>query len=137
MFGSTIAGQRATPVAFTDTPRNCWRLCRTSFWLRPPQAFKHCSRRPARCLSCSLLSPTQSARVSSIAWRGRAATSLALLPAYAVFERWLELLKKIAPRVTRVAVLRDLTIGLGQLGAIQTAAPSFGVEVRPVGVRDA
>ena len=44
-----------------------------------PQAFKHCSRRRARCLSCSRLSPTQSARVSSIAWRDRAATSPALL----------------------------------------------------------
>ena len=40
-----------------------------------------CSRPPARCLSCSLLSPTRSVRVSSIAWRGRAATSPALLRA--------------------------------------------------------
>src|SRR5256885_13840524 len=124
MFGSTIAGQRATPVAFTDTPKNFWRLCRTSFWLRPPQAFKHCSRPPARCLSCSLLSPTRSARVSSIAWRGRAATSPAFTPMEFGFgAKWLELIKEIAPRVTRVAVLRDLTIGLAQLGAIQSVAP--------------
>src|SRR5215468_2477393 len=51
--------------------------------------------------------------------------------------KWLELLKEIAPRVTRVAVLRDLTIGIGQLSAIQAVAPSFGVELSAVGVRDA
>ena len=51
--------------------------------------------------------------------------------------KWLELIKEIAPRVTRVAVLRDLTIGLAQLGAIQSVAPSLGIELRPVNVRDA
>jgi putative ABC transport system substrate-binding protein len=56
---------------------------------------------------------------------------------YGISAKWLELLKEIAPRVTRVAVLRDLTIGLGQFGAIQAVAPSFGVELTPVGVRDA
>ena len=52
--------------------------------------------------------------------------------------KWMELLKEIAPNVTRVAVLRDPTIaaGAGQLGAIQSVAPSFGVELLPVGVRD-
>jgi ABC-type uncharacterized transport system substrate-binding protein len=51
--------------------------------------------------------------------------------------KWLELLKEIAPRVTRVAVLWDLTIGPAQLSAIQAVAPSFGVELSAVGVRDA
>ena len=51
--------------------------------------------------------------------------------------KWLELLNEIAPRLTRVAVLRDLTIGPAQLSAIQAVAPSFGVELSPVGVRDA
>ena len=51
--------------------------------------------------------------------------------------KWLELLTEIAPRLTRVAVLRDLTIGPAQLSAIQAVAPSFGVELSPVGVRDA
>src|SRR5829696_7273131 len=51
--------------------------------------------------------------------------------------KWLELLKEIAPRVTRVAVLRDLTIGPAHLSAIQAVAPSFGVELSAVGVRDA
>ena len=56
---------------------------------------------------------------------------------YGMSGKWLELIKEIAPRVTRVAVLRDLTIGLGQLGAIQSVAPSLGIELRPVNVRDA
>ena len=53
--------------------------------------------------------------------------------------KWLELLKEIAPRVTRAAVLRDFAIaaGPGQFGAIQALAPSLGLEVRPVDVRDA
>ena len=48
------------------------------------------------------------------------------------------LLKDISPRTNRVAVLRDPTVavGPGQLGAIQTAAPSFGIEVIPINVRE-
>ena len=56
---------------------------------------------------------------------------------YGVGAKWLELLKEIAPRVTRVAVLRDLTIGPAFLSAIQAVAPSFNVELSVVGVRDA
>ena len=57
---------------------------------------------------------------------------------YGIGAKWLELLKEIAPHVTRAAVVRDAAIasGIGQWGAIQTAAPSFGVELRPVDVRD-
>jgi putative ABC transport system substrate-binding protein len=49
------------------------------------------------------------------------------------------LLKEIAPRVTRAAVLRDPAVasGIGQFGAVQIVAPSFGVELIPVDVRDA
>jgi putative tryptophan/tyrosine transport system substrate-binding protein len=58
---------------------------------------------------------------------------------YGISAKWLELLKEIAPRVTRAAVIRDPAIaaGAGQLGAIQSVAPSFGVELSPVNVRDA
>ena len=75
----------------------------------------------------------------STAWRGRAATPPVHLFEYSLSAKWLELLKQIAPSVTRVAVLRDpaTTAGIGQFGAIQTAAPSLGVEVSPVNVRDA
>ena len=53
--------------------------------------------------------------------------------------KWLELLKEIVPGVTRAAVIRDfaITAGIGMFGAIQSAAPSLGVEVSPVNVRDA
>jgi putative tryptophan/tyrosine transport system substrate-binding protein len=53
--------------------------------------------------------------------------------------KWLELLKEIAPGVKRVAVLRDpaISAGTGQFGSIQTAAPSLGVELTPINVRDA
>ena len=53
--------------------------------------------------------------------------------------KWLELLKQIAPGVTRAAVLRDpaITAGIGQFAAIQGVAPSFGVELTPIDVRDA
>jgi ABC-type uncharacterized transport system substrate-binding protein len=58
---------------------------------------------------------------------------------YSLSGKWLELLKQIAPGVTRAAVIRDPAIiaGIGQWGAIQTAAPAIGVEVSPVNVRDA
>jgi putative tryptophan/tyrosine transport system substrate-binding protein len=57
---------------------------------------------------------------------------------YSISGKWLELLKQIAPGVTRAAVLRDpaLSGGIGQFAVIQSAAPSFGVDVRPVNVRD-
>src|SRR5262245_17933546 len=53
--------------------------------------------------------------------------------------KWLELLKEVAPRLERVAVLRDSTTtgGVGQFAAIQTAAPAFGVELTPIDLRDA
>jgi len=58
---------------------------------------------------------------------------------YAMSGKWLELLKEIAPRVAWVGVLRDRAIagGTGQFGAIEAAAASFGVELSPMGVRDA
>jgi putative ABC transport system substrate-binding protein len=57
---------------------------------------------------------------------------------YSTSVKWLELLKQIAPGVMRAAVLRDPTqpSGMGQFGAIQGAASTFGVEMIPLGVRD-
>ena len=57
---------------------------------------------------------------------------------YSLSAKWLELLKEIAPRVTRAAVLRDATIpqGVAQFAAIQSVAPSFGVELRPIDSHD-
>ena len=58
---------------------------------------------------------------------------------YSLSGKWLELLKQIAPAVTRAAVLRDpaLTSGVGQFAVIQSVAPAVGMEVSPVNVRDA
>ena len=58
---------------------------------------------------------------------------------YGTSGKYLELLKEIAPRIARAAVLRDPTIpqGIGQFGAIQAVAPSLGVELRPIDVHDA
>jgi len=58
---------------------------------------------------------------------------------YNIGAKWLELLKEIAPRVTRVGVVRDPTVtaSIGQFGAIQSVAHSFGVELSPLGGRDA
>jgi putative ABC transport system substrate-binding protein len=82
--------------------------------------------------------PVGAGFAESLARPGGNATGF-LLYEYGTSGKWLELLKEIAPRVTRVAVLRDsaLAAGTGQLGAIQAVAPSFGVELRPVDVRDA
>ena len=58
---------------------------------------------------------------------------------YALSAKWLELLKQIAPQVTRAAVLRDpaITSGIGQFAVIESVAPSLGVEVSAINVRDA
>jgi putative ABC transport system substrate-binding protein len=74
--------------------------------------------------------------VASLARPGGNATGFTPLE-FGFAAKWLELLKEIAPRVTRVAVLRDLTIGPAHLSAIQAVAPSFNVELSVVGVRDA
>ena len=81
--------------------------------------------------------PVGSGFVDSLARPGGNATGFMGFE-YSLGGKWLELLKQIAPGVMRVAVLRDPAIaaGTGQLGAIQSAAPSFGVELSPLGVRD-
>src|SRR5262245_265870 len=58
---------------------------------------------------------------------------------YGIGGKWLELLKEVAPKVTQAAVLQDLALasGSGQLGAIQSVAPSLGLELKPIGVDDA
>jgi ABC-type uncharacterized transport system substrate-binding protein len=81
--------------------------------------------------------PVGGGLVASLARPGGNATGFAGFE-YGVSTKWLELLKEIAPRVTRAAVIRDPTAagGGGQFGAVQGAAPSFGVEVSPIDARD-
>ena len=82
--------------------------------------------------------PVGAGFVDSLARPGGNATGFMQFE-YSMSGKWLELLKQIAPGVTRAAVLRDPAIaaGIGQFGAIQAVAPSLGVEVSPVNVRDA
>jgi putative tryptophan/tyrosine transport system substrate-binding protein len=82
--------------------------------------------------------PVGAGFVESLAHPGGRATGFAF-GEYGISGKWLELLKECAPRVIRAAVLRDPAIasGTGQFGAIQSVAPSLGVELTAVGVRDA
>jgi putative tryptophan/tyrosine transport system substrate-binding protein len=82
--------------------------------------------------------PLGSGFVASLARPGGNATGFTAWE-FSLSGKLLELLKEVAPRVTRVAVLRDPFVPAGSAGfaAIQTVAPSFGVELVPVGVRDA
>ena len=82
--------------------------------------------------------PVGAGFVESLARPGGNATGFMQFE-YGMSGKWLELLKEIAPGVTRAAVLRDpaITAGIGQFAAIQSVAPSLGVEVSPVNVRDA
>ena len=85
-----------------------------------------------------VIDPVGAGFVASLARPGGNATGFTLFE-YGMSGKWLELLKEIAPRVTRAAVLRDPASapGIGQFAAIQAVAPSFGVELSPVDVRDA
>src|SRR5262245_47726743 len=85
----------------------------------------------------TVVDPVGAGLVDSLSRPGGYTTGFTLFE-YGLSGKWLELLKEIAPRVTRAAVLRDPTTaaGGGQLGAIQGAAATLGVELSPVGVRD-
>jgi putative tryptophan/tyrosine transport system substrate-binding protein len=75
--------------------------------------------------------------VDSLAHPGGNATGFSSYE-FGMSGKWVELLKEIAPRVTRAAVIRDpaITAGIGQWSAIQAVAPAFGVELTPIGVGD-
>jgi putative tryptophan/tyrosine transport system substrate-binding protein len=86
----------------------------------------------------TLIDPVGAGFVASLARPGGNATGFTIYE-YGMSGKWLELLKEIAPSVTRAAVLRDPAVvsGIGQFGAIQAVAPSLGMELSPVDVRDA
>jgi putative ABC transport system substrate-binding protein len=81
--------------------------------------------------------PVGSGFVESLSRPGGNATGFMMFE-YSLCAKWLELLKEIAPGVTRVAVLRDpvITAGVGQFAVIQSVAPSVGVEVIPINLGD-
>jgi ABC-type uncharacterized transport system substrate-binding protein len=86
----------------------------------------------------SVIDPVGAGFVASLAQPGGNATGFTIFE-FSMSGKWLEVLKEIAPGVTRAAVLRDPAVasGIGQFGAVQIVAPSLGVQVTPVDVRDA
>jgi ABC-type uncharacterized transport system substrate-binding protein len=82
--------------------------------------------------------PVGAGFVESLARPGGNATGFTVFE-YSMSAKWLELLKEIAPRLTRVAVIRDAAIaaGIGQFGAIQSVAPLLRMSLRPIEARDA
>jgi putative ABC transport system substrate-binding protein len=85
-----------------------------------------------------VIDPVGAGFVATMAQPGGNATGFTAYE-YSMSGKWLELLKEIAPRVTRVAVLRDPAVasGIGQFGAVQIVAPALCVQLTPVDVRDA
>jgi putative ABC transport system substrate-binding protein len=86
----------------------------------------------------SVIDPVGSGYVDSLARPGGNATGFITFE-YALTAKWVELLKQIAPTVTRVAVLRDSAIaaGIGQFAVIRSVAPLIGVDVSVINMRDA
>jgi putative tryptophan/tyrosine transport system substrate-binding protein len=82
--------------------------------------------------------PVGAGFVESLAHPGGNATGFTSIE-YGMSGKWLELLREIAPGVTRVAVLRDPTLpaGIGQFAVLQSVAPSLGIELRSIGGRNA
>ena len=85
----------------------------------------------------SIVDPVGAGFVESLARPGGNVTGFTNFE-YGLSGKWLELLKEIAPGVTRAAVLRDTAVGsgVGQYAIIQAVAPSFGVELRPIDLRN-
>jgi putative tryptophan/tyrosine transport system substrate-binding protein len=103
----------------------------------PTVAALQAVTRTAPIVFAHAVDPVGAGFVDSLARPGGNATGFVLFE-YGMGAKWLEILKEIAPNVTRVAVLRDPAIaaGTGQFGAIQSVAPSLGVELTPVNLRD-
>jgi putative ABC transport system substrate-binding protein len=82
--------------------------------------------------------PVGSGFVNSLSRPGGNATGFTTFE-YSIGAKWLEVLKQITPGLKRVAVIRDpyIIAGIGQWGAIQSVAPSLGLELNPISVDDA
>src|ERR1700745_384712 len=83
-----------------------------------------------------VVDPVGAGFVNNLARPGGNTTGFSVLD-YGMSTKWLQLLKEIVPGVTRVAVLRDSSAaGIGQLAAMQAVAPSLGMELTPIDMRD-
>ena len=138
--GSSIVGARAMPNSSADIAAELVALAPdvilASGAAVVPSLLQ--ATRTVPIVFTGTADPVGAGFVESLARPGGNATGFTNYE-YGISGKWLELLKEIAPGITRAAVIRDPAIaaGVGQWGAIQTAAPSLGVELSPLGVRDA
>jgi ABC transporter substrate binding protein len=136
-FGSTytVMDQNQRRSGSCGGPRRC---AQTSFW--PLAALWHQYSWPPRTVPIVFAfaaDPVGSGFVESLSRPGGNATGF-LMFEYDLSAKWLELLKEVAPGVTRAAVLRDATAvtGIGQFAVIQSVARSVGADVSPLNLRD-
>jgi hypothetical protein len=140
MYRSSIAGPRAKLISSSDMRQNLRRPRPTSSWPREARHYPQFCRPRARSRPCFVHAPDPvgNGHVASLARPGGNATGF-LTSEYNLAGKWVELLKEIAPNVTRAGVLRDAAVafGIGQFAAIQSVAPALGVEVMAINLRDA
>ena len=126
---------------FAGTPRNLAALNNPTCYLG---AWRHQRLRPLQQATHTIPivfpvagDPVASGFAESLARPGGNITGFAIFE-YSIGAKWLELLKQVAPRVTRAAILQQAGLpgALGQVGAVQAAGPTLGVEVKPLNVRD-
>jgi putative ABC transport system substrate-binding protein len=146
-LGWTIGHNLQVDVRWAGGDLSLYRRFAVELISRAPDViFAHYAAvRPLRQVSHTIpivfalaIDPVGAGDVVSLA-RPRGNATGFLLYEYSISGKWLELLKQIAPRVTRVAVLRDMSTaaGIGQFAAIQAASSPFGVELTPIDTRDA
>ena len=140
MCGSTSAGLRPMPPRIRKHAAELAALAPDVILAAssPVMTALQQATRTVPIVFVQVIDPVGGDLVDSLARPGRNATGFTIFE-YGMGAKWLELLKQIAPGVTRAAVFRDgaSTAGAGQFAAIQAVAPSVGVELTPVNVRDA
>ena len=104
----------------------------------PPTAALQRATRTIPVVFAMIVDPVGAGIVASLSRPGGNITGFMQFE-FSVAGKWLELLKQIAPGVTRAAIVRDPTIatGIGQFAVLQAMAPPLGIEVIPVNARDA
>ena len=139
-FGSTIAGAAADAASFRRYAQELLTLMPDVIIAvaTPSIVALQQATRTVPIVFVSVPDPVGAGLVESLAHPGGNTTGFTIFE-YSISGKWLELLKEIAPRVRRAAVIRDplLTSGTAQFGVIQSVAHSLGAELTPVGARGA